>query len=130
MKKHAYDCGCLRCEAARDNKRTALLRELNNPQRCVDPKCPAAKGVAHHHGKPRQVCEIAVEIARDWTNIYYGARPYLQAMATMRTIADKYGADDGDSVVAYFLSNAKTWRGPAARRIKNELNDMLKAAGK
>jgi hypothetical protein len=25
-------------------------KEIHNPQRCRDPKCPHAKGVPHHHG--------------------------------------------------------------------------------
>jgi len=34
--------------------------------------------------------------------------------------------DSGDSIVRYFLSNASTWRGETARRVKKELNAMLK----
>jgi hypothetical protein len=71
---------------------------------------------------------ISREIGRDWKNMYYGAVPYYNAMLSMNKIVDKYGADDGTSVVAYFLSNASTWRGGEARRIKAELNKMLKDA--
>jgi hypothetical protein len=35
--------------------------------------------------------------------------------------------DSGRSIVAYFLSNASTWRGETAKRIKLELNKMLKS---
>ena len=34
--------------------------------------------------------------------------------------------DSGRSVVAYFLANAGTWRGEVARRVKKELNAMIK----
>lgn len=43
-------------------------------------------------------------------------------------MSDTYGDDDAKGIVAYFLSNATTWRGDDARRIKAELNAMLKAA--
>ena len=74
----------------------------------------------------RPLHEIAREIARDWKKPYFGAVPYLQAMMQLDSITDMYGYDDARSVVLYFLSNATTWRGDVARRIKKELNDMLK----
>jgi len=74
----------------------------------------------------RPIYEIAREIAHDWKRVYFGAVPYLQAMRELTSISDMYGADDARSVVLYFLSNATTWRGDVARRIKKELNDMLK----
>lgn len=78
----------------------------------------------------RKLSDIAVEIAGVWQNPYFGAKPYLGAMMTLDNIADNYGEDSGRSIVAYFLSNATTWRGEDARRIKAELNAMLKAAQK
>ena len=54
----------------------------------------------------RPLCEIAREIKKDWKNIYFGARPYLDAMATLNSINDNYGFDSGKSMVLYFLSNA------------------------
>ena len=74
----------------------------------------------------RPIYEIAREIEKDWKNIYFGAKPYLQAMYSLDSIQDNYMLDSGFSVVAYFLANATTWRGPVARAIKKELNDMLK----
>lgn len=77
--------------------------------------------------KPRAVSTIAQEITTDWhSRIYFGAKPYLQAMHWLTSIDDHYGLDSGRSVVAYFLSNAQTWRGEVARRVKKELNGMLK----
>jgi hypothetical protein len=74
----------------------------------------------------RSINTIAYEIIRDWKKVYFGAVPYLQAMTQLDNIDDMYGADDARSVVLYFLSNATTWRGDVARRIKKELNNMLK----
>jgi hypothetical protein len=72
------------------------------------------------------IYQIAQEIRSDWSNVYFGAVPYLAAMRSMTTINDKYGEDSGKSIVAYFLSNATTWRGEVAREVKKDLNKRLK----
>ena len=77
---------------------------------------------------PRPINVIAREISRDWKNVYFGARPYLEAMYSLDKITDNYILDSGSSVVAYFLANASTWKGPVARTLKAELNRMLKSA--
>lgn len=69
---------------------------------------------------------ITKEIEKDWENVYFGAVPYLEAMKTLKSINDMYIVDSGKSIVIYFLANAQTWRGEVARRIKKELNQMLK----
>ena len=74
----------------------------------------------------RPLHEIAREIQHSWKNIYFGAVPYLDAMRSLNSVHESYGFDDGKSVVLYFLSNASTWRGEDARRIKAELKGMLK----
>lgn len=76
----------------------------------------------------RAIHTIAAEIAADWKNVSIYARPYLAAMSSLNKITDKYYLDSGTSVVAYFLSNAAAWRGDVARRVKAELNQMLKDA--
>jgi len=80
----------------------------------------------------RPVYEIAQEIRRTWKpkkarpgEVYYAAEPYLQAMECMRQVEDNYGYDKGSSIVIYFLSNATTWRGADAKRIKKELKALL-----
>ena len=75
---------------------------------------------------PRTLSEIASEIRRDWKNVYFGAKPYLDAMSTLGTVNDMYGCDDAKSIVLYFLSNASGWRGETAKRIKAELKAMVK----
>ena len=72
----------------------------------------------------RPVHEIAREIELEWPKVNFAARPYLSAMHSLSSIDDDYYLDSGRSVVLYFLSNAQTWRGEAARRIKKELKDM------
>jgi hypothetical protein len=70
---------------------------------------------------------IAREIHEDWgTKVNYAASPYLTAMSEMHDIKEPYYMDSGQSVVRYFLSNAGSWRGDTARRIKAELKEMLK----
>jgi hypothetical protein len=46
-------------------------------------------------------------------------------MQYLTSIDDDYYLDSGRSVVLYFLSNAASWRGDDARRIKKELKEML-----
>ncbi len=72
------------------------------------------------------ISKIAEIIAKDWKNVYFGAKPYLSAMFSLGSITDNYGMDSGKSVVLYFLSNATTWRGPVAKAIKAELNKRIK----
>ena len=74
----------------------------------------------------RPLFEIAREIRRDWLKPYFGAKPYLDAMRELNSVDDHYMYDDGRSVVLYFLSNASTWRGETAKRIKAELKEMIK----
>lgn len=83
----------------------------------------------------RPISAIAAEIRqifqRDfpnkWRERFYGAVPYLDAMFSLNSIKDRYIEDSGYSVVAYFLSNVTTWRGEDAKRIKAELNAILKS---
>ena len=72
----------------------------------------------------RPLYEIAREIRKTWTKVSPYAEPYLEAMQSLNTINDNYYFDSGKSIVLYFLSNANTWRGEDARRIKAELKEM------
>jgi hypothetical protein len=73
----------------------------------------------------RPIYEIAQEISRSWKPVNYAAKPYLDAMFSLSSINDKYFADDGQTVVAYFLGNTQSWRGEDAKRIKKELKLLL-----
>jgi len=73
----------------------------------------------------RSLCTIAREIHEDWKNISPYAKPYANAMLALSNIHNRYGYDDGRSIVLYFLANASGWRGPKARAIKAELKALL-----
>lgn len=75
------------------------------------------------------IAALAGIVLRDWgSKVNFAARPYITAMQSMNTIADSYGAERGTSMVAYFLANASSWRGPVAKAVKAELNKRLKKA--
>jgi len=73
----------------------------------------------------RPLYEIAAEIKKDWKPVYFGAVPYLDAMGSLQSVEDRYIMEDGKTQVIYFLSNASTWRGETARRVKKELKGMI-----
>ena len=78
-------------------------------------------------GANRPLYAIANEIYADWgKKIYFGARPYLEAMSSLSSVDDNYGWDSGRSIVNYFLANASSWKGETAKRVKAELKAMLK----
>lgn len=72
------------------------------------------------------ISEIAREVYKEWKPVHAWAKPYLEAMVTLESINDNYGSDSGKSIVAYFLSNARSFKGEAAKAIKKELNKRLK----
>lgn len=82
---------------------------------------------------PRPLHEIAREISRTWRKqgkgINYAAKPYLEALHGLESVNENYGMDSGRSVVAYFLSNASSFKGPDAKRLKDELKMHLKQKG-
>lgn len=84
------------------------------------------EAAAHPKGY-RPLSSIASEIRRDWgSKVNFGAKPYLDAMDAMGDISQNYGGDTGTSIAAYFLSNASSWKGDTARRVKAELKAMTK----
>ena len=74
----------------------------------------------------RAIFDIAEEIGNDWKTINPYAQEYLEAMQSLETINDRYIFDSGKSVVLRFLSNATSWRGETAKRIKAELKALVK----
>lgn len=69
---------------------------------------------------------IASDIRQNWPRPHFAAVPYIFALRHLTHASEMYGADSALSIIAYFLSNARTWRGPTATAIKNELRDILK----
>ena len=88
---------------------------------------PAEGGAEITTHRPLYV--IAQDIRNNWAKPGLAALPYIYAMRSLNQITEDYGLDSGRSIVAYFLSNATTWRGEEARRIKQELKEILKGAG-
>ena len=78
----------------------------------------------------RPLALIAREIREAWPKVNYAAEPYLRAMSALGSVDDTYGADQGRSIVRYFLSNAAGFRGDEARRIKAELKAALNTKGR
>ena len=74
---------------------------------------------------PRSISAIAADISRAWAKPNYAAVPYLSAMRCLDSISDTHGADSAKSVVIYFLCNASTFRGPAAKALKAELKALV-----
>lgn len=74
----------------------------------------------------RPIFEIAADVRATWPKVNYAAEPYLVAMEGLAGIDSMYGADHATSIVLYFLSNASTWRGADARRIKAELRELTR----
>ncbi|HPW66274.1 MAG TPA: hypothetical protein PLS84_04220 [Salinivirgaceae bacterium] len=72
----------------------------------------------------RPIYQIAAEIRQNWTKPYFGAVPYLQAMNSLVDMNSMYFMDDAKTIILYFLSNATTWRGDVAKRIKIELKQI------
>ena len=76
----------------------------------------------------RPLSQIARDIesecsTKDW---YVYAEAYVTPMKSLNSISDNYFADSAESIVMYALANLTSWRGENARRIKAELNGMLK----
>ena len=49
------------------------------------------------------------------------SRPYLRAI-----VYNDYGLEDPVMCVLYALNNLHNWRGPIARKVKQELNEAIK----
>ena len=75
----------------------------------------------------RPINQIAAEIHVKWGGKAAAlARPYLVAMYRLSSINDSFGLDSGKDVVLRFLGNAQGFRGPDAKRLKEELKEHLK----
>lgn len=82
----------------------------------------------HTVTETRSLREIAKDIYNTWQPVNYAARPYVDAMLYLDTMSSTFGHDDAKGIVLRFLSNASTWRGADARRIKAELKSIMKGA--
>ena len=78
----------------------------------------------------RPISSIAYDIHKEWgVKVNYAAKPYLSALKGLESISDHYGYDSARSIVLYFLGNASTFRGEAAKSLKAELKQHLNQKG-
>lgn len=74
----------------------------------------------------RKISAIAMDIFNNWQKVNFAALPYLKAMLSINYVSDSYGYDNGKTIVLYFLSNASTYKGETAKRLKLELKNIIK----
>lgn len=117
---------CAHCGAAIEGSRYATSRKDNVTKLC--PACGTREALVDYVNdnlRTMKLHTLASIITADWKKPYFGAKPYLQAMACINEDG-MYICDTWKSVVLYFLSNATTWKGEVARAVKAELKDRLK----
>jgi hypothetical protein len=76
--------------------------------------------------KTYSISRLAMIISMDWKNVSVHALPYLETLLYIESINDKYGEESSASIVSYFLSNARGYRGETAKIVKAELSRRLK----
>lgn len=71
---------------------------------------------------------IAAEIRADSSytaSVARDADAYVQIMTGLTTLSDRFVAEEACALVRYALVGLAHWRGPTARRIKQELRAMV-----
>ena len=68
--------------------------------------------------------EVRSHLKEQGKKVPPSAKPYLDAMDSLDSVNDSYGADSGKSVVAYAVSNLKFY-GTRGKAIKAELNSRI-----
>lgn len=78
---------------------------------------------------PRTIKAIVADILGEWGEkvhtVGYAAKPYLDALAQMETADQTYGAETGEHLLRYLLSNLTQFKGQRARELKEELRGHL-----
>jgi hypothetical protein len=74
----------------------------------------------------RPISGIAEEIRQDWKTIKWETA-YLVPLFHVNKLTDTYiFPNAGKSLILSFLCNCSGWKGDTAKRIKNELKEMIK----
>ena len=73
----------------------------------------------------QSISTIAREISREWKNVNYAAKPYLEAMRSLDSVNDSYYQDSAKSIVSYFLANASGYRNDTAKAHKAALKAIV-----
>ena len=79
-------------------------------------------------GTIRPPCDIAADALRSIPksgSAWIFGRPHLLALKECASWDSRFGLDDARGIALYLLSNIGNWRGPEARRIKQEIRDAL-----
>lgn len=76
----------------------------------------------------RTIKEIAQEIQSDWKTANKEASQYLIMMEVLKTMNDKFINKDATTIVINFLVSARGYRSDKAKRIKNELKNLIKCS--
>lgn len=78
---------------------------------------------------PRPVREIVADIATTWgaklSTTGYAAKPYVEALVTVRDGQEYYGDEKVEHLVRVLLSNLSQFKGQRARELKEELRGHL-----
>ncbi len=86
--------------------------------------------MAEQSKEKRPIRLIAGDIIRLWSamgkGVNYAAKPYLTAMLSLESGDETYGYDSAASVLAYGLSNMRSFRGPEAKALKAELKAHIR----
>lgn len=72
-----------------------------------------------------KLSQIADVIFNDWRTMDPSALPYVEAMLNLEKVSDSFGGDDGESIILYFLTNAKYWKGETAQAVKKHLREIV-----
>jgi len=109
-------------EDAETRKRVLQEGGFSDVEIVPEDSVPAVPGI-----EKLTLAAIASVIRRNWRPVYFGAKPYLDAMGSLHSVNDNFGCDPGREIVNYFLANAQTWKGRVAKAVKAELNKRVKA---
>ena len=78
----------------------------------------------------RKIYQIAQDIKTEWSKqksgVYFGAKPYLDAMFSLEDKTSMYGMDSASEICNHFLSNASQFKGEQAKLLKAELKAVIK----
>jgi hypothetical protein len=74
----------------------------------------------------RPINVIAQDIRKEWKNVHYAAKPYLEAMHILVDKYSTYGYDTAHGIILRFLGNASAFRGEKAKQLKAELKQHIK----
>jgi len=69
---------------------------------------------------------VAEEIEKDWIDITEDCKYYIECMKELKRINNRQGFDSGKTFVVYFLAECILWHTSNSRKLKKELEEMIK----